>query len=78
MKQVMVNKLLRNPLSYILLVSPLVLYLLCMILPVHDDWSYFTTPFFEFGYDFVDRILPYWSYWRPFDGLLGICIELIP
>lgn len=41
MKQVMVNKLLRNPLSYILLVSPLVLYLLCMILPVHDDWSYF-------------------------------------
>lgn len=76
MKQVMVNKLLRNPLSYILLVSPLVLYLLCMILPVHDDWSYFTTPFFEFGYDFVDRILPYWSYWRPFDGLLGYVLSL--
>lgn len=72
------KKLLRNPLTYILVASPLLLYALTLLQPVHDDWSYFTTPYYDFGDKFTTRLMPFFSYWRPFDGLFGYVLSLAP
>ena len=62
----------------ILLASPFLLYAVTLLQPVHDDWSYFTTPYYDFGDDFTARLKPYFSYWRPFDGLFGYVLSLAP
>lgn len=43
------KKLLNNPLTYIIIASPFLLYAITLLLPVHDDWSYCTTPYYDFG-----------------------------
>ena len=62
----------------ILLASPFLLYAVTLLQPVHDDWSYFTTPYYDFGDDFTARLKPYFSYWRPFDSLFGYVLSLAP
>lgn len=72
------KKLLRNPLTYILVASPLLLYAITLLQPVHDDWSYVTTPYYDFGDKFTTRLMPFFSYWRPFDCLFGYVLSLAP
>ncbi|MGN1375548.1 MAG: hypothetical protein ACI4V5_03225 [Prevotella sp.] len=69
---------LKNPIIWILLVSPLFLWGIILLLPTFDDWTYFTTPFYEFGNDFINRLLPRYSYWRPWDCLFGYILSLKP
>lgn len=70
------KKLLNNPLTYIIIASPFLLYAITLLLPVHDDWSYCTTPYYDFGEKFIYRVLPWYSYWRPWDGLFGYFLSL--
>lgn len=68
----------KNPIVWILLSSPLFLWGILLLLPTFDDWTYFTTPYYDFGRDFTNRLLPRFSYWRPFDGLFGYILSLNP
>lgn len=54
---------------------PVFLWGLLLILPTFDDWTYLTTPYFG---DFFDNkgLLPYKSYWRPFDAVMGYILGL--
>lgn len=54
---------------------PVFLWGLLLILPTFDDWTYLTTPYFG---DFFDNkgLLPYKSYWRPFDATIGYILGL--
>lgn len=54
---------------------PVILYLLCLILPTFDDWTYLTAPYFGNPLS-ADRILPWCGYWRPFDALIGSILGL--
>ena len=55
-----------NPLfATILLLSPFIAYWLTLLLPTFDDWGYFTTPDYDFGEHFYERLIPRFSYWRP-------------
>ena len=58
----------------------LILYFICKLRPTFDDWTYITTP--DNGKDICRNILPFWSYWRPFDAILGLilswCHSLFP
>ena len=54
---------------------PVVLYLLIIILPTFDDWTYITSPYFGNALA-ADRILPWNGYWRPFDALIGSLLGL--
>lgn len=65
-----------NPLYAIVILSPAFLYFLCWLLPTFDDWTYFTTPNYDFGDDFTNRLKPMASYWRPWDALLGYVLSL--
>lgn len=67
-----------NPLVIIFILSPALVFFLCWMMPTHDDWSYFTTPFYDFGNRFTNRLIPWASYWRPFDALLGYVLSLKP
>ena len=58
----------------ILLTSPLVLWLLCQLLPTFDDWTYYTAPYM--GELFSSRLLPIDSWWRPFDHVFGWIVGL--
>lgn len=60
----------------IIIILPLVLIALCMLGPTFDDWTYFTTPYYEFEPGITDRIIPRNSYWRPFDGLFGLLLTI--
>ncbi|NPD90838.1 hypothetical protein [Xylanibacter muris] len=65
-----------NPLTVILLLSPFIIYALSKLLPISDDWTYFTTPYYDFGEGVYNRIIPQIGYWRPFDGLFGYVLSL--
>ena len=68
-----------NPLfAVILLLSPLIVYGLTLLLPTFDDWGYFTTPDYDYGNKFSDRLIPRYTYWRPWDGLIGYVLSLKP
>lgn len=49
-----------------------------MLLPTFDDWTYFTTPYYDFGDSFINRLIPRASYWRPWDTLFGYVLSLCP
>lgn len=68
----------KNPLFWILIISPFILYALTFLLPTFDDWTYFTTPYHNFGDIFVNRLLPNLSYWRPWDALFGYILSCFP
>lgn len=72
------KRLMKNPITWILLVSPLFMWALMQVLPTFDDWTYFTTPFYDFGDKFVNRLVPRYSYWRPWDGIFGYVLSLWP
>lgn len=63
-----------NPLFYIFITAPIVLWFICLLLPTFDDWSYITTP--GNGVCIKRNILPFWSYWRPFDAIIGWILSL--
>lgn len=68
-----------NPLfTIILLLSPLLVYWLTLLLPTFDDWGYFTTPDYDFGDGFCQRLIPRYTYWRPWDGVIGFILSLKP
>lgn len=56
----------------LLLTAPSVLYIVVQILPIGDDFSYFTAPYPK---DLHERLFPFGSWWRPFDALLGHFLE---
>lgn len=58
----------------ILLTSPIVLWLLLLLLPTGDDWTYTTYP--NYNPNFWIFLLPYRYYWRPFDGIFGYIVAL--
>ena len=58
----------------ILFTSPIVLWLLCQLLPTFDDWTYYTAPYM--GSLFSSRWLPMDSWWRPFDHVFGWIVGL--
>ena len=68
-----------NPLfAIILLISPFIVYWLTLLLPTFDDWGYFTTPDYDYGDNFLDRLIPRFTYWRPWDGIIGYILSLKP
>ena len=68
-----------NPLfAIILILSPFIVYWLTLLLPTFDDWGYFTTPDYDYGNIFSDRLIPRFTYWRPWDGLIGYVLSLKP
>lgn len=70
-------KIKRNPLfTVILLLSPVIAYWLTLLLPTFDDWTYFTRPDYDFGEHFYERLIPRFSYWRPWDGIFGYILSL--
>ena len=71
-------KYLKSPFSWIALCSPLFLWGIILLLPTFDDWTYFTTPYYEFGENFTDRLIPRYTYWRPWDGIFGYILSLKP
>ena len=74
MKQIKLNPLF----TVILLLSPFIIYWLTLLLPTFDDWGYFTTPDYDFGDSFVGRLIPRFTYWRPWDGIIGYILSLHP
>lgn len=66
-----------NPLFIIILIlSPIIAYWLTLLLPTFDDWTYFTRPDYDFGEYFYERLIPRFSYWRPWDGIFGYVLSL--
>jgi len=57
----------------LLLTAPFVLYIVAQILPIGDDFSYFTA---SYPKSLHDRLFPFGSWWRPFDALLGHYLEM--
>ena len=64
----------RNSIVWILLTSPLVLFLLCQLQPTFDDWTYYTVP--QTSALKLTELLPDGNYWRPFDVLFGHILGL--
>ena len=56
----------------IILTLPLVFYGVTLLMPTFDDFTYFTAPYPK---SLSDRLIPFGSYWRPFDALFGYFIE---
>jgi len=68
-----------NPLFIIILIlSPFIVYWLTLLLPTFDDWGYFTTPDYDYGENFYDRLIPRYTYWRPWDGMFGYILKCWP
>lgn len=68
------KRVISHPFFWIIILSPLFLWLLILLLPTFDDWTYLTTPCFD---DFTpESLLPYKSYWRPFDAFFGHILGL--
>ena len=66
-----------NPLYIVAIISPFMLWGMCMVLPVFDDWYYHTAP--KVGVPFSPEALyPMNQYWRPFDVLFGYALALRP
>lgn len=62
----------------ILALSPFIIYWLTLLLPTFDDWGYFTTPDYDYGEHFYERLIPRYTYWRPWDGIFGYFLSLKP
>lgn len=60
----------------IIVILPLLLIAVCMLEPTFDDWTYFTTPYYDFDTNIIDRLIPRYSYWRPFDCLFGLLLTI--
>lgn len=67
-----------NSIFWILFISPFILLAIIKLLPTFDDWTYFTTPYYDFGNSFRNILLPTADYWRPLDGLFGYLLSLSP
>lgn len=65
---------------FIALAFPFVCYEICLLQPTFDDWTYLTYP--NTDRRFRLYLLPYGSFWRPFDAaigyLLGTNLKLFP
>ncbi len=73
------KQLKHNPLFiFIIILSPLLIYWLTLLLPTFDDWGYFTTPDYYYGEHFYERLIPRYTYWRPWDCLFGYVLSLKP
>ena len=46
----------------IIVILPLLLIAVCMLEPTFDDWTYFTTPYYDFDTNIIDRLIPRYSY----------------
>ena len=68
------KRIITHPFFWMIIFSPLFLWLLILLLPTFDDWTYLTTPCFDNF--FSERLLPYKSYWRPFDAAFGYVLGL--
>lgn len=71
----MINyKIFKNPLFYIIIISPFILWALILLQPTSDDWSYITNPLS--GKNIYKNILPdNGNYWRPLDAIYGYFIS---
>lgn len=49
--------------------QPIIVWAVISILPTFDDWTYLTSP--QTGPFSSSLLLPWDTYWRPFDGLMG-------
>lgn len=66
-----------KPFLYIILLFAVMLFGVTMfILPTMDDWTYLSRP--QVGVPFLDVVMPFRSYWRPFDGIIGYINGLYP
>ena len=75
----MMKKIKLNPLiTVIIILSPIIAYWLTLLLPTFDDWGYFTTPDYDFGDSFYQHLIPRYTYWRPWDGIIGFVLSLKP
>ena len=73
------KKIKLNPLiTVIIILSPIIAYWLTLLLPTFDDWGYFTTPDYDFGDSFYQHLIPRYTYWRPWDGIIGYVLSLKP
>ncbi len=63
-----------------LILSPLWVVMICALKPTFDDWTYFTTPWYLVMNDcsLSEALMPYGSYWRPFDVLCGWILSFCP
>jgi len=57
----------------IVLSFPFVAFVLCLLMPTFDDWTYITRPE---GVVLWEDFLPTGSYWRPFDALFGLIFNI--
>lgn len=64
-----------NVLFYILITSPVFFYIVSLMEPVGDDLTYFTA---SYSGSVWKGLLPMYSWWRPFDALLGHTVYLYP
>lgn len=64
-----------NVLFYILITSPVFFYIVSLMEPVGDDFTYFTA---SYSGSVWKGLLPMYSWWRPFDALLGHTVYLYP
>lgn len=63
----------QNPFITIAIIAPFMLWGMCMVMPVFDDWWHLTTP--GRGMDFTgETLLPLNQYWRPLDALSGLVL----
>lgn len=75
----MMKKIKLTPLiTVIIILSPIIAYWLTLLLPTFDDWGYFTTPDYDFGDSFYQHLIPRYTYWRPWDGIIGYVLSLKP
>ena len=64
-----------NVLFYIVITSPIFFYIVSLMGPVGDDLTYFTS---SYPGSLWKGMMPIYSWWRPFDALLGHIIYLYP
>ena len=71
-RQINIRNCINNHWSLIIitLLTPLLLYAVCPILPTHDDWTSLTSP--DFSPLFTKKHFFFYGYhWRPFDAWIG-------
>lgn len=67
----------KSVLPYILISVPIITWLVCLLLPTFDDWTYVTSPYF--GHPFApERMFVFYNKWRPIDALYGSFLGLYP
>lgn len=73
------NLIMNYKLKYtLLIISPFIIYALTLLMPTFDDWGYFTTPDYDFGDSITDYLIPRYTYWRPWDCIIGYILSLKP